>query len=195
MHHSRRRLAVFLRQVFFLGLCLGLAACAASSERNLSHSGSERSLDPLAREASLAVAVAGDGKYIDKVYPGSGAMARSAMASALARHTDSVSEVSSFVSDDSLGQDGLGQVADYVVCIKLLHWEDRATEWSGLPDRIEVELRLLDGATGEILERRQITAKSSWFTLGGDHPQDLLVQPFNDYAASLFGAPIPAKEG
>jgi hypothetical protein len=34
---------------------------------------------------------------------------------------------------------------DYFVIPEILHWEDRATEWSGIPDKIEVKISIYRG--------------------------------------------------
>lgn len=180
------------RHVLVAALLLTATGCASSSEPYQTTTLVENEEGALNRNASIAVAVAGAGSYIDKPYPGSGAMARAAMVAALSRHTDKVAEILSFVPDDAAGGGALGRNADFLVYLKILHWEERATEWSGKPDRIEVEIRLLNGNDGAVLASRQVTASSSWLTLGGDHPQDLLVKPFADYAAGLFGATTPA---
>jgi hypothetical protein len=69
---------------------------------------------------------------------------------------------------------------------EILSWEDRATEWSGIPDSIEIKLSLYDGASGQELSSVVITGKSKWATLGGDHPQDLLAAPFRKFVESLY---------
>jgi hypothetical protein len=188
------RIAVSWR-LLFAALLMGVAAgCASSGERYQTTTLTENQAGAIARSASVAVTVAGDGKYIDKPYPGSGGMARSAMITALSRHADDVFEVLSFVPEQAAGAGALGQDADYIVYLMILHWEERATEWSGKPDQIEIEVRLLDGRDGTLLASRNVKANSSWVTLGGDHPQDLLVKPFDDYAAELFGVARSATE-
>ena len=59
---------------------------------------------------------------------------------------------------------------------KILHWEDRATEWSGKADRVKVSLPLY--RSGSLIGSALVTANSSFFTFGGDHPEDLLDAPF-----------------
>ena len=54
----------------------------------------------------------------------------------------------------------------------ILHWEDRATEWSGKADRVKVSLPLY--RSGSLVGSALVTANSSWWTFGGDHPEDLL---------------------
>ena len=75
---------------------------------------------------------------------------------------------------------------DYYVIPEILHWEDRATEWSGLPDKIEVKIIVYDGGTGNEVASTLISGQSKWATFGGDHPQDLLPEPLNNYVESLY---------
>ena len=34
--------------------------------------------------------------------------------------------------------------SDYLVYLKILNWEERVTAWSGMPDRMEIEIRAID---------------------------------------------------
>ena len=75
---------------------------------------------------------------------------------------------------------------DYYVIPEILYWEDRATEWSGIPDKIEVKVSVYDGQSAKELASTIILGKSKWATFGGDHPQDLLPDPLNKYVESLY---------
>src|SRR3546814_3053484 len=119
-----------------------------------------------------------------------GGRTRSVLVYAWWKYAGSVPVVLSFVPEGATGAGALGREADYLVYLKIHHWEERATEWSGKPDQIEVEIRLFDGRKGTLLASQIVKASSSWATLGGDHPQDLLIKPFNDYAAGIFGVQI-----
>lgn len=68
---------------------------------------------------------------------------------------------------------------------QILHWEERATEWSGKADRVEISLPLY--RSGRLIGSAMVKANSSWWTLGGDHVIDLLPRPFEIYAARLAG--------
>jgi Domain of unknown function (DUF4823) len=74
----------------------------------------------------------------------------------------------------------------YLVYPTILHWEDRATVWSALPDRVEVKIDLIETATGKLLDSVVIRGKSGLATLGGDHPQDLLPKPVDEFVSTLF---------
>ena len=41
--------------------------------------------------------------------------------------------------------------------------------------------------SGSLVGSALVTANSSWWTFGGDHPEDLLDTPFEAYAAALAG--------
>ena len=75
--------------------------------------------------------------------------------------------------------------ADFVVYPRIVHWSDRATEWSGVPDRITLNLRIYEVATGTLLNRQEIRASSRWATFGGDHPQELLPELTRRWAETL----------
>ncbi|ELW8199044.1 DUF4823 domain-containing protein, partial [Yersinia enterocolitica] len=67
-----------------------------------------------------------------------------------------------------------------------LHWEDRATEWSGKPDIIAIKITVYNAASDNIISSTIINGKSKWATFGGDHPQDLLAKPVSEYISSLY---------
>src|SRR3546814_13659208 len=115
-----------------------------------------------------------------------GGRTRSVLVYAWWKDAGSVTEVLSFVPEGATGAGALGREADYLVYLKIHHWEERATEWSGKPDQIEVEIRLFDGRKGTLLASRIVNASRPWATIGGDHPPDLLLKPFTDTASGLF---------
>jgi hypothetical protein len=78
-------------------------------------------------------------------------------------------------------QGGFTHYAEPIIVL----WEDRATEWSGRPDRIIIRITMLNVASGQIVDISTIQGSSKWATLGGDHPQDLLPVPMRRYVAGL----------
>ena len=74
----------------------------------------------------------------------------------------------------------------YYVEPQILHWEDRATEWSGISDKVEVRLSVYDAATRELIASQVIAGSSSFWTFGGDHPQDLLPEPITVFVGGLY---------
>jgi hypothetical protein len=95
------------------------------------------------------------------------------------------------VTEQCIGMDCLKLIQTdrygYYVEPQILHWEDRATEWSALPDKIEIKISVYDASLGTELASSVLTGRSKWATLGGDHPQDLLPEPVRGYVDALYG--------
>lgn len=124
-----------------------------------------------------------DGQYGEKVYAGSGAMVQLAVVGCLkANGLEAVAKTEANGHEFSAGK--------WQVVPTILEWEDRATEWSGRPDRIKVELRTID-PTGQPRNATIISGASKWATLGGDHPQDMLAPAFASWGSQLTKAVSP----
>ena len=134
---------------------------------------------------SVAIATPVNGSYSDKVYAGSGNTTASAVQAAFALHTNSI-VVSSDCKDLPCLKSTYASGYDYFVVPQILQWEDRATEWSGKRDKIEIKLTVFDAIDGHVVASDVITGKSKWATFGGDHPQDLLPDPLKQYVATLY---------
>lgn len=132
---------------------------------------------------SLIIATPENGHYGNDTYKASGEMTASATRAAFARHSNSITVSPSCSNVDCLKNH---QSFGYYVVPEILHWEERATEWSGLPDRIEIKLTIYDGETFETVASTIFSGKSKWATFGGDHPQDLLQKPTTTYIDSLY---------
>lgn len=127
--------------------------------------------------SKIAVFVPADGTSFGEKYPQSGEVVSRKLAAALCQYFPGAS-----VGFES---------ADYRIVPQILHWEDRATEWSAKPDRVKISLPLYRGSN--LVGSAMVSAKSSWWTFGGDHPEDLLDLPFDVYAAGLAGVRKPNR--
>lgn len=156
------------------------SGCASTYQRNDIGSFDSK----LATGGSVLVATPTNGSYGGKEYSGSGESAAQAVRSAFERHSNSVTISSTCKDIECLRANGVS--ADYLVVPVILHWEDRATEWSGKKDKMELKLAVFDGKSGGELHSTVISGKSKWATFGGDHPQDLLNEPVNEYVSSLY---------
>jgi hypothetical protein len=77
--------------------------------------------------------------------------------------------------------------AKYVVYPHILRWEDHLTEFTGIRDKLELRIELLDvEGGGGVVYAKEIEAKSRWMTDGGDTPQDLIGEPVDHFVALLF---------
>jgi hypothetical protein len=158
-----------------------LAAC--SSTRTLVREG----VPPkLSKEAQVFVCLPADGRFEEKSYAGSGEMTRTAVENAFKKHVVRVEGSTSVQPPEAAREQARAMGCTLVVVPDILLWEDRATEWSGMRDALEVRLVVMDVATGRTLDMATLQSKSKWATLGGDHPQDLLAPCVGEYVDSLF---------
>ena len=127
-----------------------------------------------------------DGTYGEINYAGSGKHTARALNAAFAKHTSNttVSETVQSIGEASLAAREAGY--KYLIYPTILHWEDRATEWSGLPDRVEVKIEIVDAQPNYLLGSVIVKGKSGLATFGGDHPQDLLPEPIQAFVSSLY---------
>ncbi len=175
-----------MRNLFVVLMVLALTGCSDThSVKRVD--GRAAVLDPT---ASAYVSVPMDGRYGQTVYPGSGKRTAFEVTRAFSPRLEKTTQAR---GTGTAGQDKDGALEKakaggytYLIYPVILHWEDRATEWSGIPDKITVEISVIDVATGAVLDSARIEGKSKWATLGGDHPQDLLEKPLTDYARTLF---------
>jgi hypothetical protein len=141
---------------------------------------------PLNPGTPAFVAMPEDGRCGKENYHGSGAITAAVVTAEFARWLQPihVAERPGTVAENLERARGAGCV--YLIVPEILHWEDRATEWSGRPDRLEVRITTFDAATSQAMCSTILRGKSSFWTLGGDQPQDLLTKPIAGYVNGLF---------
>lgn len=139
----------------------------------------------LSSDKAVLISVPPNGTYTTTVYENSGEMTAEAFATAFSTYAPNVA-----ITNDCHGKSCLKSAHSskygYYIEPTILHWEDRATEWSGRLDRIQIDISVYDIKTNKELDKSSFTASSKWATFGGDHPQDLLHEPLKKYTASLY---------
>lgn len=143
---------------------------------------------PLSSFASAYVTLAADGAFGSSRYSGSGRSTSQATAAAVSVHLNRVDMASNKESTDEALRSAKAKGITYVFEPTILHWEDRATEWSGRPDRITIKIVVWDVETGKAVASTVARASSKWGTFGGDHPQDLLPHTMTTFVNRLFAA-------
>lgn len=137
--------------------------------------------------ASVFVLVPENGTYYGKVYPRSGETMANVIRSIFLKHSKSV-EVA---PQGEKFEEGIKKAKDtgfnYLINSKLLHWADHATEWSGIRDRIDMNLDIFDTSSGKLLDSINFKGNGTWFTFGGYHPEHIVRKSIDEYVSSLFG--------
>lgn len=143
---------------------------------------------PLDRSAAAYLARPENGTFENAVYDQSAQDTVSALAEAFGQRLARVAIADSVETYEQAIESARAGGFRYLIFPEIKHWEERATEWSGRPDRIHVRISVFNAGSGEILDAVDLQGKSRWATWGGDHPQDLLTEPVEQYVTGLFGA-------
>lgn len=170
-----------MKRAFLVSSAILLAGCSAKYSTNNIQERTEH----LVKNVSVVISQPTDGVYDTHTYSGSGRATADAVKAAFLRHSDNVTvfadcdDVTCLKANHSVSR-------GYYVVPQILHWEDRATEWSGIPDKIEVKITVYNAESNNRVASTIINGKSKWATFGGDHPQDLLPEPINMFVSNLY---------
>ena len=171
-----------MKEITYLLTILFISSCATSYSQKELFSPSAK----LDKQKSVMIIVPENGFYEGKEYENSGKITALSTRAAFAKFTNN-SVVSRNCKDLVCIQNQSPSLAfDYYVVPEILHWEDRATEWSGILDKLEIKISIYEGKEWREVATSIISGKSKWMTLGGDHPQDLIPVPMNKYIESLY---------
>ncbi|MCL1067426.1 DUF4823 domain-containing protein [Shewanella olleyana] len=158
-----------------------ITGCSSSYQQNELQT-PEVKLD---RNLGVLISTPEDGWYEQIDYPNSGRMTANAVRNAFAKNARKVTVTSDCKQQQCL-EDIDTEMFGYYVQPIILHWEDRSTEWSGKSDKVEIQIITYDAKTKQEIGNSTYSGKSQWATFGGDHPQDLLAEPTNQYVESLY---------
>ena len=170
-----------MRHLIFLFVILIASGCASTYEQEVFTA----TIEKLQIGKSILIAIPADGVYGDTEYNGSGIMTALAVLRAFARHSNQVS-VSDDCRDFECLQTSRPGSIDYYAVPEILQWEDRATQWSLIKDKLEIRLVIYDAIDLRVLSSTIISGKSKLATFGGDHPQDLLPELIGRHVDSLY---------
>jgi uncharacterized protein DUF4823 len=158
-----------MKVLLIVSIGIFLSGCAATYNQQILKSPTSK----LERDKGVFISTPKNGWYV---------MTANALKAAFSRFSNNI-----YISEDCSGLECLKIIPTekyaYFAEPDILHWEDRATEWSGLPDRIEVKISIYDAALGAEIASAVKSGKSKWATFGGDHPEDLL--PWSHYTRGL----------
>ncbi|WP_412557923.1 DUF4823 domain-containing protein [Thalassospira sp. MIT1370] len=168
-----------------IAMTLSLGACS-SKYRTDNH----QVLQTAPSGTSFYVMQAKDGKFGDINYVGSGEMLSNEVYKQLVPFSSEVVKATTDETRDEAFVSAKDRGIEFLIDPQILHWEDRATEWSGRPDRITIHYQAFKVSDQSTLVTSTLSASSKWATFGGDHPVDLLPVPTTQFVSSLFGRPM-----
>lgn len=168
-------------------MVLALSGCTASY-RNVRTGGTAQTFKhSLDRKGTVYVALPKDGAYGAKPYVGSGRTVASAVAQAFSPKAGSVEVAESVQTREDVVAEAKRIGARYAIITTIVQWEQRATEWSGRPSRMAIDLSIYDTDTGARIDSRSIKARSRVVSFTSTSPESLLTAPLRQYAQELYG--------
>lgn len=172
-----------LRALAVIALTVTLAGCS-NKYRVETYDAPTTRLTPA---ATFYVAMPADGIYEDIIYVRSGEMTANAIYSELLMHVDQVEIgiVPGQEVDEAL-EEAFLLGATHLFHASIIHWEDRATEWSRQTDKLTLRLVVYEVASGQEISSTVARASTEWGSLGGDHPQELLPEMVRTFVTPLF---------
>ena len=144
------------------------------------------SIERINKGAAFYIVTPADGIYGGQPYAGSGQTVAVTVKNSLEPYTSNALRGPGVSTLDEAVDAAKTKNCDYVLIPIITHWEDRTTEWSGKADRLAIHVEIYRVTDKTEITNVDISSKSSWFTLGGDHPQDLLKKPIDEFISTLF---------
>ncbi|MZR31487.1 DUF4823 domain-containing protein [Sneathiella litorea] len=167
--------------ILLLGIWI-LSGCANSYQANAIKTPPTK----ISANSKFYVTQPKDGVYGNTNYAGSGKMTSAAIAAELSKKGSEVVVAETVETVEQAKQKATTASADYLFVSKILHWEDRATEWSLLSDKITMNYVIYDTHSGEKIASTTASATSGLATFGGDHPQDLVPKTVEDFLKEVM---------
>jgi hypothetical protein len=131
------------------------------------------------------VVVPSDGSYGGTQYGGSGRIVAKRVLEAV-RERFPLAQQFADGDEGAAARIAADQGVDLIVSPTILHWEDRATAWSGFRDKVRIEVRLLGVEPPELISDVTFESRNNSITLLDRRPEDLLDDDFDEAVSSLF---------
>jgi hypothetical protein len=133
----------------------------------------------------FCIMLASDGTYGEKTYSGSGRTVSNRILYSV-RQKRPLTQLVETSDEDQAIQQCLSKGSNYLLSPLILHWEDRATQWSGMRDRIKIELRIIKVAPKIFVRSAFFEARNNWVTFVNADPSELMDESFDQVIADLI---------
>ena len=130
---------LFMKKYYILFFSLVFIGCTSTYKYNVNNPVDEK----LASNKNVAITVSEDGFYGSNFYAGSGRTLSNVIKQEMKPYSSKVMILKNYETLDEIPETELERY-DYFIIPAILHWEDRATSWSGIPDKVEVEIEIFN---------------------------------------------------
>jgi hypothetical protein len=171
----------FIFLIFAIALAMFTTGCTASYQ----HMTLNQPANELYPQSRFLLVTPVNGMYGNTVYPSSGFEVIQALTKELQHYTNAIATIPVPVTIEQIYPQDLAQT-DYVIIPQILHWEDRATGWSFVPDRIEVRFDIYNNQR-QLIDSYLINGRSAYIVWVSKQPNSLLPKPIRAMLKELFG--------
>lgn len=173
-----------MKKVSCLLMALLLVGCATANIERLSQS--QDACAVLRGNEKVFVALPEDGVFEGHHYTDSGKYVQQYFYDNLLRYTDNVVNATKVLSLDEAKAETKKQNAEILIYPGIVHWEDRNTMWSGIRDKVRINVIVYSLVDNKTLDKTSLYATNAWFTFVQARPQNRLRTIIPPYVKALY---------
>ena len=173
-----------MKQISFLVAALLLVGCATASIEHLSNSQDRGAV--LYGGEHVFVSLPKDGVFEGHDYTDSGYYVQQYFYDNLLRYTDHIVCATTVLSFEAAKAEARKHNAQILIYPSIVHWEDRNTAWSGLKDKVRINVIVYSLQENKILDKTSLYATNAWLTFVQAAPQNRLKTIIPPYVKALY---------
>jgi hypothetical protein len=177
---------MYVRSLMTVLLVLILTGCFA--KREIVPGTQAPGESAVSRNDAVAIMLPDDGTYGGTVYAGSGKVVATQIKQAVFGkvRTSEIIDATIEMTRKDVRTYCKDKGIRFLIQPSILHWEDRATNWSGMRDFIKIEILLVNPRDATTLNSVLYKASSSWWTFVNTPPEDMLDESFDQAVDRLI---------
>ena len=173
-----------MKRIYYFLAALLLVGCATANIERLSQPQDARAV--LRGNEKVFVALPEDGVFEGHHYTDSGKYVQQYFYDNLLRYTDNVVNATKVLSLDEAKAEAKKQNAEILIYPGIVHWEDRNTMWSGIRDKVRINVIVYSLVDNKTLDKTSLYATNAWFTFVQARPQNRLRTIIPPYVKALY---------
>lgn len=175
-----------MKNICFLLTVILFIGCATAKIEHLSQTRNDSNI--LQGGEHVFIALPKDGSFGEHHYKESGNYVQQYFFDNFLHYTDYVENATKILSLEDAKEEARKQKADILIYPVIVHWEDRNTYWSGLRDKVRINVIVYSLSNDKTLDKSSLYATNSRFTYINARPENRLKTIINPYVKQLYTA-------
>ncbi len=173
-----------MKRIYCFLAALLLVGCATANIERLYQPQDAR--DVLRGNEKVFVALPEDGTFEGHHYTDSGKYVQQYFYDNLLRYADNVVNATKVLPLDEAKAEAKKQNAEILIYPGIVHWEDRNTMWSGIRDKVRINVIVYSLTEGRTLDKTSLYATNAWATFIQARPENRLKTIIPPYVKALY---------